>query len=54
MILNNFITMKHIVQHKNQSVTPNRILALHQLIIKEHLTKKLKKVNSEIQMMFMW
>jgi Fic family protein len=43
MILNNFITMKHIVQHKNQSVTPNRILALHQLIIKDTLNKKVEE-----------
>lgn len=40
MILNNFITMKHIVQHKNQSVTSDRILALHQLMVKDTLEKK--------------
>jgi Fic family protein len=32
MILNNFITMKHIVQHKNEDISPEQILAIHQLI----------------------
>jgi Fic family protein len=32
MILNNFITMKHIVQHKNEDISPEQILAIHKLI----------------------
>ncbi len=32
MILNNFITMKHIVQYKNENISPEQILAIHQLI----------------------
>lgn len=32
MILNNFITMKHIVQHKQEDITPEKILHIHQLI----------------------
>lgn len=32
MIMNNFITMKHIVQHKNELLTPQGILFVHQLI----------------------
>lgn len=32
MIMNNFITMKHIVQHKNEEITPEKILYIHQLI----------------------
>jgi Fic family protein len=32
MIMNNFITMKHIVQHKNEDLTINRLLYIHKLI----------------------
>ncbi|HXH99375.1 MAG TPA: Fic family protein [Sphingobacteriaceae bacterium] len=32
MIMNNFITMKHIVQHKNEEITPANILYIHKLI----------------------
>lgn len=32
MIMNNFITIKHIVQHKNEEITPENILYIHKLI----------------------
>lgn len=32
MIMNNFITMKHIVDNKNENLTPENILYIHQLI----------------------
>ncbi|MBL7931736.1 MAG: Fic family protein [Bacteroidia bacterium] len=32
MIMNNFITMKHIVQHKHEDITPEKILYVHRLI----------------------
>ncbi len=32
MILNNFITMKHIVQHKNEDLTEESLLYIHKLI----------------------
>ncbi len=32
MIMNNFITMKHIVQHKDEDITPEKILYIHKLI----------------------
>ena len=32
MIMNNFITMKHIVQHKDEDITPDKILYIHKLI----------------------
>jgi Fic family protein len=32
MIMNNFITMKHIVQHKDEEITPEGLLYIHQLI----------------------
>src|SRR5690606_27553170 len=32
MILNNFITMKHIVQNKDEEITPDSILHIHKLI----------------------
>lgn len=32
MIMNNFITMKHIVQHKNEDITPEKILYIHKLM----------------------
>ena len=38
MIMNNFITMKHIVQHKNDEITPGNILYIHKLITNKTLT----------------
>ena len=32
MILNNYITMKHIVRHSKEDITPEKILQIHQLI----------------------
>ncbi|MFD2522963.1 Fic family protein [Emticicia soli] len=32
MIMNNYVTMKHIVQHKNEDISPERILEIHRLI----------------------
>lgn len=32
MIMNNFVTMKHIVQHKSEEITPEKILYVHKLI----------------------
>ena len=32
MILNNFITMKYIVQHKSEDLTPENLLYIHKLI----------------------
>lgn len=32
MILNNYITMQHIVNHKNDDISPEKILEIHQLI----------------------
>ncbi|PLK44485.1 Fic family protein [Emticicia sp. TH156] len=32
MILNNYVTMKHIVQHKNEDISPGQILNIHRLI----------------------
>lgn len=37
MIMNNFITMKHIVQHKHEDITPDKILEIHKLISNETL-----------------
>ncbi len=37
MIMNNFITMKHIVQHKNEDITPEKILYIHKLIASKTL-----------------
>lgn len=37
MIMNNFITMKHIVQHKEDKLTPQLILEVHKLISKNTL-----------------
>ncbi len=37
MIMNNFITMKHIVQHKNDKITPEGILNIHTLICNKTL-----------------
>lgn len=40
MIMNNFITMKHIVQYKHEALTPEGILEIHQLITKQTLNDK--------------
>lgn len=32
MIMNNYITMKHIVQHQNEDISPEKILYIHKLI----------------------
>lgn len=37
MIMNNFITMKHIVQHKNEDITPGKIIHIHKLIASKTL-----------------
>ena len=37
MIMNNFETMKHIAQHKNEEITPERILYIHKLITNKTL-----------------
>ncbi|WP_290794101.1 Fic family protein [Flavihumibacter sp. UBA7668] len=37
MIMNNFITMKHIVQHKDEKITPDSILYIHKLITSKTL-----------------
>ena len=40
MILNNFITMKYIVQHKNENLTEETLLSIHQLITNKTLEEK--------------
>ncbi|PCE65927.1 Fic family protein [Sediminicola luteus] len=40
MIMNNFVTMKHIVQHKSEDLTPANILYIHQLITNDTLDIK--------------
>ncbi len=37
MIMNNFITMKHIVQFKNEEITPEKLLYIHKLMSKSTL-----------------
>ena len=37
MIMNNFITMKHIVQHKNEEITTEKILQIHKIITNKTL-----------------
>lgn len=32
MIMNNYVTMKHIIQHKNDDLTPENLLEIHKLI----------------------
>lgn len=32
MIMNNFITMKYIVQHKNEDITPEKLLYIHKMM----------------------
>ena len=39
MILNNYITMKHIVQHSKEDITPEKILYIHQLISNKTLDR---------------
>ncbi|MFZ4726965.1 MAG: Fic family protein [Paludibacter sp.] len=39
MIMNNFVTMKHIIQHKNDDLTPGNLLYIHQLISHNTLDK---------------
>lgn len=39
MIMNNFTTMKYIVQHKNEDITPDKILYIHKLISQKTLDK---------------
>lgn len=40
MIMNNFVTMKHIVQHKSEDLTPERLLYIHNLISNNTLDNK--------------
>lgn len=40
MILNNYITIQHIIQHKNEDLTPENLLYIHSLISKNTLDKK--------------
>jgi Fic family protein len=40
MIMNNFVTMKHIVEHKNDDLTHERILEIHRLITHKTLDDK--------------
>lgn len=40
MIMNNFVTMKYIVQNKEKDLTPENILYLHQLIANETLNTR--------------
>ncbi|MCY1509247.1 Fic/DOC family protein [compost metagenome] len=37
MIMNNYITMKYIVQHKNEDISPEKLLYIHELISKQTL-----------------
>jgi len=39
MILNNYITIQHIIQHKNDDLTPESLLYIHSLISKNTLDK---------------
>nr|WP_322623379.1 Fic family protein [uncultured Flavobacterium sp.] len=40
MIMNNFITMKHIVNYKSENITPEKILYIHKLISADTLDDK--------------
>lgn len=40
MILNNFLTMRYIVEHKNDELTPDRLLFVHKLISNDTLDDK--------------
>jgi Fic family protein len=46
MIMNNYVTMKHIIQHKNDDLTPENLLEIHKLISNKTLE------NSEEEGMF--
>ena len=37
MIMNNFITIKHIIENKNEEITPEKILKIHKLITSKTL-----------------
>lgn len=39
MIMNNYVTMQHIVQHKNEDLTPENLLEIHRLISAKTLEK---------------
>lgn len=53
MILNNYVTMKHIVQHKNDDLSIENLLYIHQLITKDTLDNKKDegafRTNDDIQ-----
>lgn len=40
MIMNNFVTMKHVVQHKTEDLTPEKLLYIHNLISSNTLENK--------------
>lgn len=40
MIMNNYVTMRYIVQHKHNPLTPESLLHIHSLVTKNTLTKK--------------
>jgi Fic family protein len=40
MIMNNFVTMKYVVQHKTEDLTPEKLLYIHNLISNNTLEKK--------------
>ncbi len=52
MIMNNFVTMKHVVQHKTEDLTPEKLLYIHNLISNNTLENKdeegLFRENDEI------
>jgi Fic family protein len=39
MILNNYVTMKHIVQHSSENITPEKILNIHKLVSNKTLDR---------------
>lgn len=39
MIMNNYVTIQHIIQHKNDDLTPERLLYIHSLVSKNTLDK---------------
>ena len=52
MIMNNFVTMRHIVQHKTEDLTPEGLLSIHRLISKNTLDRPeeegMFRMNDEI------
>lgn len=40
MIMNNYVSMQHIIQNKNDELTPENLLYIHQLISKDTLSEK--------------